>query len=150
MSPGSPSPAATVPCSTSNRTAVACERETAYISAVFLALVFLLAGHLSCRRFCQDRQKRKSASGANRGAARSASSSFSWLQDERQGFYGRYGGYGSDSEDRVRRGRIESGAWSVGTDVTPGRTNSFDTHLSADSTSGQSISSSVLFGGQVG
>ena len=72
---------------------------------------------------------------ANRGAGEVCIFQFLWLQDERQGFYGRYGGHGSDSKTG-RRGRIELALGpSVQTLRQAEPTRSI--LISADSTSGE-------------
>ena len=183
--PPAPRVPATVLCSATNHTATKCERDTAYISAGFLAVVVLVGFYLLVRRCRQDRRRRdrkrfglgglgggrgnvyedrqqnvRRPGGATRGGARSASSSFSQgrfygerrLGEEHGSGYGsaavaerggRVGGRGEGEE----RGRTESGAWSFGTDLTPGRHSSFDSDTG--SITGQSVSSSVLYGGSV-
>ena len=153
----SPPPAPRVPasvlCSATNHTATRCERDTAYVSAAFLALVVIVAAYLCCRRRRQDWRKREEKRKKNlthHGGNGTLSTSSSFSQGQ---FYGEYRGYGTPPGTGGRgaaggggRGRTESGAWSFGSNLTPGRGYSFD---SAESPSGQSISSSVLYGGNV-
>lgn len=154
-SPTSPSPRqppapAQSPCLGKNNTAVACERDAAYISAAFLALIVLVTAFLAwrCRSEQEQERRRKSSRQRKRDRNRSESSDFSRLSRGYEESYSRdlRGSRRYGTPERQNRGRGESADLSFGSNFTPGRANSFGSE-SAGSTSGQSISSSVLYGG---